>query len=88
MNKVKHFEVFTLYANTNLVDTRIVCPICTVIMSCERLGIVALWLTCQSLEQADQGRFSGGHLLQIVFFSFRFSPCNSKLLHTSNMELI
>ena len=39
INNVQHFEVFTLYASTNMADTRIVCPICTVITSHTRLDI-------------------------------------------------
>ena len=35
------------------------------------------------LDTDDQGQFPGGHLSHF----FPFSPCNAKLLHTSNMEL-
>ena len=45
---------FTLYVNTNIADT--------VISSPARLDVVALCLTCQTLEPGDQGRFQGGHL--------------------------
>ena len=32
----------------------------------------ATWLACHTLELEDQGRFLGGHLLQIVFSLFIF----------------
>ena len=34
--------------------------------------MVALYLACHTLKPNDQGRFQGGHLKQIVFFSFFF----------------
>ena len=70
INNVQHFEVFAVYANTNIADTRIVCPICTVISSHARQETVAYWLASQTLEPEDQGRFHTGHLLQIVFLLF------------------
>ena len=44
-----------------MADTRIVCPICTVISS-------RACLACQTLEPGDQGQFLGGHLLHFFFF--------------------
>ena len=66
----------------NMAYTRIVCQICSVILGHARLDFVAKWLACETLESEYQGRFPGGHLLQIDFLS-----CNAKLLHTSNIEL-
>ena len=41
INNEKKIEVFTLYVNTNIADTRIVCPVCTVISGRAGLDIVA-----------------------------------------------
>ena len=84
INNVKHFEVFTLYANTNMADARIVCPICTVILSRARLDSMAKWLACQTLKPEDQVEYRMGTNYICLFFAF--SPCNAKLLHTSNKE--
>ena len=62
-----------MYANTNMVGTRIVCPIYTVNLGGTRSALVAKWLARQTLKPADQDRFLGGHLLDIVFFFFFFS---------------
>ena len=51
-----------------MAGTRIVCPIYMVNLNGARLDLVALWLARQSLKPADQDRFLGGYLLNIVFF--------------------
>ena len=67
-----------------MAHTRIVCPTCTVTLSRARLDIVAKWFACQTLEPED---WVGTYYKLFFFFRFLFSPCNAKLLHTSNMEL-
>ena len=84
INNVNNFEVFTLKTNTHMADTRIVCPICTVISSRARLWHGGLVVSVSDFGTRGPGRFPDGHLLQIVLF---FSPYNAKLLHTGNMEL-
>ena len=65
-----------------MADARIVCPICTAISSRTQLDIVAYWLACQRTRV--DSRMSTFYIFFPSFFLF--SPCNVKLLHTSNME--
>ena len=65
---------------------RIVCPIYMEILGGARSGLVAQWLGHWTLDQADQGRFLGGHPLYIIFFLFFIQLYNHELLCTSTMN--
>ena len=75
-----------VYADTNMAGTRIVCPIYTVYLGGARSDLVAWWLARQTLKPADQDRFLGGHLLNIVFLLLLFQLYNNELLPTSNIN--
>ena len=51
-----------------MADTRIICTICTVISRPRSLVV-----NVSDSEPEDQDRFTGGHLLYLVFFFFCFS---------------
>ena len=67
---MQYYHVYTVF--TNMAGTRIVCPIYMVNLGGTRSELVALWLARQTLKPADQDRFLGGHLLNIVCFFFFF----------------
>ena len=54
-NNVQIFHSFTLFANTDEVDTRIVCPICmpSAISSRALSDLVTKWLVCRTLDPED-----------------------------------
>ena len=62
-----------MYANTNMARTLSVCQIYIVNLGCARSDLIAYWLVRWTLEQADQGRFLDGHLLDIIFSSSLFN---------------
>ena len=68
-NNIQYYQVYTVYANTNMAGTRIACPIYTVNLGGARSDIVAYWLARRTLKPADQDRFLGWHLSNIGVFS-------------------
>ena len=82
-NNTQNYQMCTVYANTNMASTWIVCPIYRVILGGAGSDLIALWLAHWTIEPADQDRFLGGHTFFIFLF---FQLYNNELLPTSNIN--
>ena len=81
-NNIQNFQVYTVYANTNMAGTQIVCPIYTINLGGAQSDLV---VSTSDFGTSGTGSIPGWAPI-IHYFFFFFQLYNAESLPTSNMN--